>query len=369
MKSLLIFQPTIGSYRVDLYNSLARKFRVNIFIEYNSSSFEIFDANEVNDSLSIPPRLLKKLFKFVGRQIYSGYWKAISDTNPDIVIVSEFGIDAIAAIIYRFIYRKKYKIVSLCDDSYHMLSNNWDFSKFHKYMRKILVPNIDDIILVEPDSRAWYKKHYGKGYYFPIISNEDNIRKKYCNALSLSNKYVQDYKLDSKIVFIYVGRLIEIKNVNTIIEAFNKLSLPNAKLIIIGDGDKAKELRQLALCNTEILFTGRLTGDNLYAWYNIADALILPSMIEPFGAVTNEALIGGCKVLVSSHAGSKCLVRHGVNGFHINPNDIRDICDKMCLIHSQSLRRGEKIKNIRDSLMLDEYDKMTTELIKFLENL
>ena len=44
----------------------------------------------------------------------------------------------------------------------------------------------------------------------------------------------------------------------------------------------------------------------------------MPSYKEPFGAVTNEALQGGCKVLISRLAGSACLVSDTINGYIIS---------------------------------------------------
>ena len=81
--------------------------------------------------------------------------------------------------------------------------------------------------------------------------------------------------------------------------------------------------------NVQARFTGRLEGDALNAWYNVADVFILPSYLEAFGAVTNEALLAGCYVLVSQKAGSSCLVVEGENGYTFQPYNVDELVQKM----------------------------------------
>lgn len=110
---------------------------------------------------------------------------------------------------------------------------------------------------------------------------------------------------------LFVGRLVDVKNLNFLIEVFSDYVLlnKNARLILVGDGDKKNELKNLVLnlnIQDYVLFTGRYENEELYAWYKIADYFILPSTSETFGAVVNEALIAGLPVLCSNLAGASC---------------------------------------------------------------
>ena len=49
------------------------------------------------------------------------------------------------------------------------------------------------------------------------------------------------------------------------------------------------------------------------------DVLILPSLIEPWGLVVEEALYFGLPVLVSDRCGSSELIKNGINGFTFDP--------------------------------------------------
>jgi len=53
-----------------------------------------------------------------------------------------------------------------------------------------------------------------------------------------------------------------------------------------------------------------LEAQQLHAWYLCSSGFVLPSIYEPFGAVVDEALIFGLKVLCSKYAGSSYLINN-----------------------------------------------------------
>lgn len=136
-------------------------------------------------------------------------------------------------------------------------------------------------------------------------------KKRLERVLPISQNYVSEYHLEGKKVLLFVGRLVALKNVKFALRAFIKANLDNTIFVIVGDGPEKEKLEKIAAGNPAVIFTGRLEGDELYAWYNVGQVFTLPSYKEPFGAVTNEALVAGCKVLISKDAGSNCLVKDG----------------------------------------------------------
>ena len=168
-------------------------------------------------------------------------------------------------------------VISICDDSYDMIANNNDFSWKHRLVRKIVTPLLDNLILVEPNVKDWYQKHYHKGIWFPIIRDDDKARIAYKRVLGKSQQLVEKYKLAGKHVFLFVGRLVALKNVKTIIEAFRRLNQESNVLVIIGSGEEKATLRALSADSGwgNVIFTGRLEGDELYSWYNVATSFIL----------------------------------------------------------------------------------------------
>lgn len=126
---------------------------------------------------------------------------------------------------------------------------------------------------------------------------------------------------------IFVGRLIEAKNLLALINAFAEVRRDGAgaewSLVFLGDGPLAEPLRQradeLGLADTVHLLPGR-------AWYRVpdvlalADALVLPSRSEPWGLVVNEAMVCGLPVVVSERCGCVTdLVQHERNGLIFDP--------------------------------------------------
>lgn len=98
---------------------------------------------------------------------------------------------------------------------------------------------------------------------------------------------------------IYVGRLVDVKNVGLLIEVFNRNGLP---LTIVGDGELREKLQAVAKPNIE--FAGFVNNDELGMVYQAHDVFILPSYYEPWGLVVEEALYWGLPVIVSDKVGS-----------------------------------------------------------------
>lgn len=365
-KRLLIFHPTIAPYRIDFFNDLYGAFETRICLEYWNLKDQKFDYSRIYSRFSFEPQYIPchhvlGLFNFIK--------KLIKDFNPDIVLVNEFHYITIIVLLLRLFLKRSYKVVCICDDSYNMVAEGNDFSLGHKLGRKLLVPFLDDLILVEPNTVGWYQQHYGKGLYFPIIKNEEIARKEYEIVLPLSKKTIIDCKINGKCVYLFVGRLVDIKNVKTVINAFSMLPQGENILVVVGDGPEKENLMNLAQeLHSNVIFTGRLEGENLYQWYNIADIFVLASYLEPFGAVTNEALLAGCYSLISKKAGSQCLIVDNVNGFTFSPNNVQELFNKMVAVRDK-LSFGHQLVSIKKSLMLIDYKVIMSKLISTLQSM
>ncbi|MBR3615774.1 MAG: glycosyltransferase family 4 protein [Bacteroidaceae bacterium] len=104
---------------------------------------------------------------------------------------------------------------------------------------------------------------------------------------------------NTPIRYIYVGRLIDLKNVRMLVETFNKNGKP---LTIAGQGVLEEELK--AKANSNITFTGFIDNEKLGKLYQAHDVFILPSYYEAWGLVVEEALYWGLPVIVSNKIGS-----------------------------------------------------------------
>lgn len=128
-------------------------------------------------------------------------------------------------------------------------------------------------------------------------------------------------------VLVYSGRLIAIKNMSKVIEAVSMMEKP-VTVFVIGGGEQEEELqKQARQAGVKLIITGFLSRqEDVFQHYMLGDAFILPSLIEPWGLVVNEALAAGLPVIVSENCGcAPDLVKEGVNGYTVHPDDIRQI--------------------------------------------
>ena len=238
----------------------------------------------------------------------------VESERPRIVFTPEFSRVTLEALRLR--KRFGFKVISICDDSLDMIRGN-DFGWKHSLARKVVPRWVDGIVLHSPEVCDWYRSRFGKGLLMPIISDERRVRPELERVLPLSDRL----RPGPKPVVAFVGRLVGLKNVPTLLRAFEPLK-DRAQLVIIGDGPERAVLEVMA---PDAVFTGHLDGDELLAWYNLIDILVLPSTQEAYGAVTGEALMAGAKVIVSRRAGSMDLVREGRNGSLVDPMDVEGI--------------------------------------------
>jgi Glycosyltransferase len=193
----------------------------------------------------------------------------VESERPRRVFVPEFSSLVLKALRYRKKYG--YKVISICDDSMDMIRGN-DFGWKHRLARRIVPKFVDEIIVHSPDVRQWYQARFGKGLFMPIIADERRIRPELERVLPLSQKM----RLTEKPVVAFVGRFVGLKNIPTLLRAFEPLR-DRAQLVLIGDGPERAALETLA---PYAHFTGFLSGDDLLAWYNLIDILVLPSTQE-----------------------------------------------------------------------------------------
>ena len=255
---------------------------------------------------------------FMGKVYIRGLDRFLSQIRPDVVISSEFSPITLQFLWFRGRYG--YKVVALCDDSLDMIRGN-DFGLTHRLARPLVPRLLDELILHSAGVRDWYREHYGKGLFMPIIADERRVRPELERLLPRSGAL----RLSGKPVVAFVGRFVDLKNIPALLQAFEPLR-DRAQLVLIGDGPMKEHLAALV---PYAHFTGFLSGDELLAWYNLIDILVLPSTQEAYGAVTGEALMAGAKVIVSSKAGSRDLVREGENGYIVDPMDVQGISDAL----------------------------------------
>lgn len=106
--------------------------------------------------------------------------------------------------------------------------------------------------------------------------------------------------------FVFMGRLVELKAVDVLLEAFARMRDSSARLEIIGEGpqraDLMRQSQRLGLAD-RVSFAGWQTQAACAARLAAADALLLPSLHECGGAVVLEAMAMARPVVATDWGG------------------------------------------------------------------
>lgn len=322
---------TLAPYRVDYYNSLHDLCDCEIHFLQRGFEGQLYCNEQVEALSTYIPHYLRTLRIGKDRRIARGLGKILRRPGIRNVIVPEFSLLTLQVIFLKSLFRLKFNIISQCDDSLDMLEGGANYSRAHVFARRICMPFLKDIILADSRAADWYRKKYGKGIWMPIIRDESAGEPRRTDLEEAANGIRLKSGLDNILSVLFVARLIPLKNLPSLMKACSGLDIPY-RLLVVGDGPMRQEWEEEASAlGISCSFLGRKTGSELDALYRACDVLVLPSFIEAFGAVTNEALLQGCRCVISNRAGSACLIEEGVNGFLCDPDSVEDIRKKVLL--------------------------------------
>jgi len=124
---------------------------------------------------------------------------------------------------------------------------------------------------------------------------------------------------DRLLRILFLGYLRANKNVDSLIGAFARAASGREELVIAGAGPELEYLRALAADRVDVTFAGHVDGEEKVALLCDADLLVVPSFIEPWGLVVNEALFYSLPVLASITVASSVLIEDGVDGMLFDP--------------------------------------------------
>jgi glycosyltransferase involved in cell wall biosynthesis len=125
---------------------------------------------------------------------------------------------------------------------------------------------------------------------------------------------------------VHFGRVRKYKSVSTVIDAFDivKRTLPDARLLIIGDGPERPALeaqvKRMGLSESAE-FTGSVSSDKLVELLNRSHVFLNASPKEGWGLTVVEANACGIPVVASRRPGLQDSVKDGETGFLVEYGD------------------------------------------------
>ena len=146
-------------------------------------------------------------------------------------------------------------------------------------------------------------------------------------------------------LLLAVGRLEPVKNFDALIRAFARLAraFPDWDLIILGEGPERARLASTIRCMglvQRVALPG--VAGNVAYWYGEADLFALTSRSEGFPNALAEAMAHGVPaVSVDCNTGPRDIIRHGIDGLLVPPDDIAALSDALARVMGDATLRGQ----------------------------
>ena len=259
---------------------------------------------------------------------YKKIWevsKFIVEYKPDIVNVNGWGIDGSItfSIILSFILRKKI-----------VISNESTFNDrkrifIKEYLKKILAKLADGFIVFGKSSEDYILK-LGGGKSKIIENKAAIVDDEEILKIFLENKKIPFKKTEitTDKNFIFVGRLIDVKNLPFFISVFQKIKSEKKTdwgLIIVGNGSEQEKITNIVKHQPDDIFLfDAVDWQTVPKFFTRANCLVLPSYSETWGLVVNEAMICGLSIIVSDQVGCKDDLIDG-NGYVFESNNAESL--------------------------------------------
>lgn len=151
-------------------------------------------------------------------------------------------------------------------------------------------------------------------------------------------------------VMITIGRLVARKATVQLIDMFARSAIPNAHLVIVGDGPDAPAVERRAAelgVRNRLHMLGQVSDAEKYAALTVADAFVTASQHEGFGLVFLEAMTFGLPVLCYDRGGQTDFLTTGETGHVVKLNDCDAFVQAMIELHADREARERYGRNNR----------------------
>ncbi len=296
-------------------------------------------------------RLPNVRVRFVGKLVFWGaiFW-SIFDIKPDVVHVQGIGI-GIPALFISKLLRIPYVIYGRGSDVY---LPDW----FTKFTSKTIIANASSAIALTNDMKMVMQGIYDRD--IAVVSNGIALCE-YVNKFSVH----KSEGLKKKILF--VGRLQPVKGVQYLLQAMKLIhnEIPDAMLILIGDGDERNYLEDLTdrLGVRECVdFVGIVPHERIPEYMYQSDIFILSSLSEGFPVTVLEAMACSLPIVATKVNGLSDIIEDGVNGYLVEAKDIGEMADKIIILLKNPQIRNTMSENNLKKVLAFTWENVVSQL-------
>lgn len=158
-----------------------------------------------------------------------------------------------------------------------------------------------------------------------------------------------DYHADTAFKFIFIGQMIERKQLSLLISALSDVPPEyDFSLTVIGTGELEESLREMGeqALGSRLDWLGMQPIDTISGHLSNADCLVLPSVYDGWGAVLSEALIAGTRTICSDTCGAAGIVEASHGGSVFRSGEVSKLGQDLI----RQLERGKQDPDARANL-------------------
>jgi len=250
----------------------------------------------------------------------------------------------------------------------------WQRSKYSAMARKImkLMERLtaclnQHLIMCSEGQVNYFQREYGKksvcipgAVALPDLSAEN------------TSDILERFGLTPRKYFLFMGRLVQDKNPDYLIRAFNKARVADYKLVIAGSNDAMPDyvdmLHRLGADNPDVIFTGAVYDKDKAKLLQYAYCFCIPSTIEGLSIVMMEAASYQLPVIASDIDANREFL--GDDAVYVRPENEEDLIKALeyATDHSEELDRQWRVNYQK---IVDNYtwDKVAVKYVDYLHSI
>lgn len=338
--------------RISAANKYIPSIGIEIFGKTTTYAWEKVDHKNNFDRITIFPNKTSNEVSI--SEIKRNIYKSLNKIKLNVIAIN--GYHNPAALVLLLWALENNVSVILMSESTFIDRKRW---KLVEYTKKNIL-NLFDAAIVGGSPHVDYLKDLGFNKN-KILTGYDVVDNEYFNEKTEyyrfeGEKIKKEKGLPDK-YFLTSCRFIPKKNIPFMLTSYaNYIKIKKEKafgLVLLGSGPQEELIKNMIKnlgIKHKVFLPGFKQYDELPIYYAFAKAFILPSKVEQWGLVVNEAMASGLPVIVSRNCGSSYdLVKNGKNGFLFDPTNEEELISILnwCTENEDKLQNmGEKSKAI-----------------------
>lgn len=165
---------------------------------------------------------------------------------------------------------------------------------------------------------------------------------------------------EDKTIYIYVGRLLPVKGIDILLDAWERIDryvYKKSILLILGDGKLKDIVVDKSDNHSNIIYKGNVT--NVDEYLKASDIFVIPSRYEGISNALLEAMSAKMPIIATRVGGNPDLIKHELNGLLVESENIDNL---VSAINRMSVDI-ELRKKLANNAFMDVKEKYSLEVV------